>query len=174
MDRQEAVNREEAVRTISRISGGSVSYAEDLYDSFFPKPVVPQYVVDWYEEHKDNLKISICQTVLSGGRIASTTDFSTFELWFCEVPNSIQTLVNMHQFGYEVEKEARYTVRIKGRLGQYLGKYYLNNEELTPQFIRTLKGEGSVFTRTELETSGFGWVFDCEGIEVEEVDDGND
>ena len=44
MDRQEAVNREEAVRTISRISGGSVSYAEDLYDSFFPKPVVLQCV----------------------------------------------------------------------------------------------------------------------------------
>lgn len=33
MDRNEAISREEAVRTISRISGGSVSYAEDLYDS---------------------------------------------------------------------------------------------------------------------------------------------
>lgn len=53
MDRNEAVSREEAVRTISRISGGSVSYAEDLYDSFFPKPVVPQYVADWYEENKN-------------------------------------------------------------------------------------------------------------------------
>ncbi len=53
MDRNEAISREEAVRTISRISGGSVSYAEDLYDSFFPKPVVSQCVADWYEEHKN-------------------------------------------------------------------------------------------------------------------------
>lgn len=26
------------------------------------------------------------------------------------------------------------------------------------------------FTRKELEEAGFGWVFDCEGVEVEEVE----
>nr|DAW81631.1 MAG TPA: Protein of unknown function (DUF1642) [Caudoviricetes sp.] len=26
------------------------------------------------------------------------------------------------------------------------------------------------FTRKELEQAGFGWVFDCEGIEVEEME----
>lgn len=83
---------------------------------------------------------------------------------------AITTLANMHQFGYEVEKEPRYTVKIKGRLGQYLGKYYLNNEELTPQFTRTQYSEGSNFTRTELEANGFGWVFSCEGVEVREVE----
>lgn len=168
MDRQEAVNREEAVRTISRISGGSVSYAEDLYDSFFPKPVVPQYVADWYEGHKNDLNEDIWEYLTSW----ADTKWDEFKYWMYHTGKNeaITTIVNMHQFGYEVEKEARYTVKIKGRLGQYLGKYYLNNEELTPQFIRTLKGEGSVFTRTELETSGFGWVFDCEGVEVKEVE----
>ena len=29
-------------------------------------------------------------------------------------------------------------------------------------------------TRKELESNGFGWVFSCEGVEVKEVDDGND
>lgn len=71
--------------------------------------------------------------------------------------------------GYTVEKEKQYTVKIKGNLGQYLGKYYLNNKELTPQFIRTQKNDPSFFTKAELEEAGFGWVFDCEGIEVEEV-----
>lgn len=166
MDRQEAVQK---LATAGRLS---IAHAEDLYDSFFPKPVVSQCVADWYEKNKINLNGDIFHLI----RFWDTEDRnSDFCHWFDDTENnSIQTLVNMHQFGYEVEKEARYTVRIKGRLGQYLGKYYLNNEELTPQFIRTLKGEGSVFTRTELETSGFGWVFDCEGIEVEEVDDGND
>nr|UVY52491.1 MAG: Protein of unknown function (DUF1642) [Bacteriophage sp.] len=166
------MTKDEAVQKLSKVARLSIAHAEDLYDSFFPKPVVPQCVADWYEKNKINLNGDIFHLI----RFWDTEDRnSDFCHWFDDTENnSIQTLVNMHQFGYEVEKEARYTVRIKGRLGQYLGKYYLNNEELTPQFIRTLKGEGSVFTRTELETSGFGWVFDCEGIEVEEVDDGND
>lgn len=156
MDRQETISREEAVRTISRISGGSVSYAEDLYDSFFPKPVVSQCVADWYEGHKDEFEINLYREVCRAEENYNCGGLTDFQKWLISGKiNPISVLVNMHQFGYTVEKEPRYTVRIKGRLGQYLGKYYLNNEELTPQFIRTLKGEGSVFTRTELETSGF-------------------
>nr|UVY40804.1 MAG: Protein of unknown function (DUF1642) [Bacteriophage sp.] len=168
MDRNEAISREEAVRTISRISGGSVSYAEDLYDSFFPKPVVSQCVADWYEEHKNDLNDDIWAYLTSW----ADTKWDEFKYWMYHTGRNkaITTLANMHQFGYEVEKEPRYTVKIKGRLGQYLGKYYLNNEELTPQFTRTQYSEGSNFTRTELEANGFGWVFSCEGVEVREVE----
>lgn len=168
MTRQETISREEAVRTISRISGGSVSYAEDLYDSFFPKPVVPKYVADWYEEHKNDLNEDIWAYLTSW----ADTKWDEFKYWMYHTGKNeaITTIVNMHQFGYEVEKEARYTVKIKGRLGQYLGKYYLNNEELTPQFTRTQYSEGGSFTRTELEANGFGWVFDCPGVEVKEVE----
>lgn len=49
------MDRQEAIQTLSKVGKISVSYAEDLYDSFFPKPVVPQYVADWYKEHKNNL-----------------------------------------------------------------------------------------------------------------------
>lgn len=28
-----------------------MAHAEDLYDSFFEKPVVPQYVADWLKEN---------------------------------------------------------------------------------------------------------------------------
>lgn len=93
-----------------------------------------------------------------------------------EVDQWLYTGDNMDTFarawldGYTVEKEAKYTVKIKGNLGQYLGRYYLNNEELTPQFIRTQQNDPSYFTKAELEQTGFGWVFDCEGIEVEEVE----
>lgn len=168
MDRNEAISREEAVRTISRISGGSVSYAEDLYDSFFPKPVVSQCVADWYEEHKNDLNDDIWAYLTSW----ADTKWDEFKYWMYHTGRNkaITTLANMHQFGYEVEKEPRYTVKIKGRLGQYLGKYYLNNEELTPQFTGTQYSEGGSFTRTELEANGFGWVFSCEGVEVREVE----
>lgn len=162
MDRQEAVQK---LATAGRLS---IAHAEDLYDSLFPKPVVKQCVADWYEEHKNDLNEDIWAYLTSW----ADTKWDEFKYWMYHTGKNeaITTIVNMHQFGYEVEKEARYTVKIKGRLGQYLGKYYLNNEELTPQFTRTQYSEGGSFTRTELEANGFGWVFDCPGVEVKEVE----
>ena len=162
------MKRDEAVQKLATVGHLSMAHAEDLYDSLFEKPVVKQCVADWYEKHKYNLESDIYYLIRCWEDEERTSDFYK---WFDNSKNeAIKILVNMHQFGYEVEKEPRYTVRIKGRLGQYLGKYYLNNEELTPQFIRTQYSEGSNFTRTELEANGFGWVFDCEGIEIKEVE----
>ena len=164
-------NKDEAVKRLTTVGHLSMAHAEDLYDSFFPKPVVSQVVADWYEEHKGNFETNLFRAINLTPTVYREGELSEFQEWIVdEHTKPFQTLVNMHQFGYEVDKEPRYTVKIKGRLGQYLGKYYLNNEELTPQFIRVLKGEGSVFTRTELEANGFGWVFNCEGIEIEEVE----
>lgn len=162
------MDRQEAVQKLAAAGRLSIAHAEDLYDSFFEKPVVPQCVADWYEGHKNDLNDDIWAYLTSW----ADTKWDEFKYWMYHTSRNkaITTIVNMHQFGYEVEKEPRYTVKIKGRLGQYLGKYYLNNEELTPQFTRTQYSEGSNFTRTELEANGFGWVFSCEGVEVREVE----
>nr|DAL93139.1 MAG TPA: Protein of unknown function (DUF1642) [Caudoviricetes sp.] len=48
------MDRKEAVLKLIKVARISEAYAKDLYDSFFEKPVVPQYVADWYEEHKDD------------------------------------------------------------------------------------------------------------------------
>lgn len=64
--------------------------------------------------------------------------------------------------GYEVEEEKRYWVKVKGT-GQCLEK--------TGSAIRFSTLFKSAFTKKELEEVGFGWVFDCEGVEIEEVDD---
>ena len=83
------------------------------------KPVVPQFVADWYEEHKDNFEI-----YLSGLCINFTCHRGRLNdklaNWYEQLENKpIQTLVNMHQFGYEVEKEKLY--RAKNRhTGEYL------------------------------------------------------
>lgn len=74
-----------------------------------PKPVVPQFVADWYENNKDRLEEAICSLVWLIGRFGSVTDI---EHWFTKTENAIQTLINMHQFGYTVEKEKLYTVEI--------------------------------------------------------------
>ena len=68
--------------------------------------------------------------------------------------------------GYEVEKEKRYVVTLKN--GQPLVKSQSGSTLYFSQDITT--GNYKV-TRKELEEAGFGWVFDCPGIEVEEVED---
>ncbi len=169
------MTKDEAVQKLSDQALISMAHAEDLYDSLLPKPVVPQYVADWYEVNKDEFEVNLFQSVYEVSDYYTIDSTNKFWRWLMSKDIDVLTiLVNMHQFGYTVEKEAKYTVKIKGRLGQYLGKYYLNNEELTPQFTRTQYSEGGSFTRTELEANGFGWVFDCPGVEVKEVTDGND
>lgn len=168
------MDKNEAVLKLIKGARISESYAEDLYDSFFEKPIVPQYVADWYEANKRNLDLSLSGLVFDLATNSPIYYNEEFKAWVEDNKETfITTIVNMHQFGYEVEKEKQYTVKIKAVLGQYLGKYYLNDEELTPQFTRTQftadKGR-STFTRKELEDADFGWVFSCEGVEVKEVE----
>ncbi|HGK1333354.1 DUF1642 domain-containing protein [Streptococcus oralis subsp. tigurinus] len=66
--------------------------------------------------------------------------------------------------GYEVEEEKRYLVKIKA-VDQYLVR--VKDEDFLGFLQSRLR---SNFTRKELEEAGFGWVFDCEGIEIEEVE----
>ncbi|MBT0944443.1 DUF1642 domain-containing protein [Streptococcus lutetiensis] len=74
------------------------------------KPVVPQFVADWYESIKDDFEYNLYKLC---------TDFREQKLradlngWFSNDNNKpIETLVLMHKFGYEVEKEKLYTVEI--------------------------------------------------------------
>lgn len=168
------MTRQEAIQTLSKVGKISVSYAEDLYDSFFEKPVVPQCVAKWYEGNKQNLDLNLSSLVFDLATNSTIYHQEELKAWVNSNKKTfITTIVNMHQFGYDVEEEKRYTVKIKAVLGQYLGRYYLNNETLTPQFSRTQytgNEERPTFTRKELEANGFGWVFDCEGIEVKEVE----
>lgn len=79
-----------------------VNIDEDfIYKSIEPEKVkVPQFVADWYEEHKDNLEFYIFDYVY---RFEQQNE-SDFKDWFDEFKTeSFQTLVNMHQFGYEIE-----------------------------------------------------------------------
>lgn len=168
MDRQEAVQK---LATVGRLS---IAHAEDLYDSLFPKPVVPQCFAKWYEGNKQNLDLNLSSLVFDLATNSTIYHQEELKAWVNSNKKTfITTLVNMHQFGYEVEEEKRYTVKTKAVLGQYLGRYYLNNEELTPQFTRTHfigNEERPTFTRKELEEADFGWVFSCEGVEVKEVE----
>ena len=165
------MTRDEAVQKLSMVARISVAYAEDLYDSFFPKPVVPQFVADWYEEHKTSYDYELWD-YLSRWEYQKEDNFKKWIGESYETDKPIITLVNMHQFGYTVEGEPRYMVRIKGIDDRYdVLNHGTHLDEWTIDDAEGAKGVRTTHTRKELEANGFGWVFSCEGVEVKEVTD---
>lgn len=156
------MDRQEQILNLAKIARVSVAYAEDLYDSFFEKPVVPQFVADWYEKNKDSFNFYLVEAINNIPYGADEEDFSDFEKWIDDENDSLTILVNMHQFGYEVEKETKYTVRIK------VTNQYLCNDEGNLHFSPGFRMD---FTKNDLEKLNLGWVFDCPGVEVKEVAD---
>lgn len=136
------------------------------------KPVVPQFVADWYEENKDCFEGNLYRFSYNSPSTFDGAKLNEFERWFLTAGTKpFQTLVNMHQFGYEVKKEPKYRISMpKAR-----------NHKNHAQFLCEKDGKifwcgewypfRTKFTRKELEEAGFGWVFDCEGIEVREVEE---
>lgn len=166
------MDRNEAVQKLAKVAHLSIAHAEDLYDSFFPKPVVPQYVADWYEGNKQNFDLNLSGLVFDLATNSTIYYREELKAWVNDNKKTfITTLVNMHQFGYEVEREVRYTVRLKGIDGYatHLNQN-LDNQEWFFASNDEIKGYRTKHTRKELEDNGFGWVFTCDGIEVKEVE----
>ena len=135
------------------------------------KPVVKQFVADWYEENKDGFEAKLYRFVCNLTSIFNGAKINEFERWFLTAGTKpFQTLINMHQFGYDVEKEKRYLVKAKGICGNH---ETLNCEKGSKDWLFSSQEENSLYktkhTRKQLEEAGFGWVFDCPGVEVEEV-----
>lgn len=129
------------------------------------KPVIPQLVADWYEDVADEFYIVLERLVLN---YQNNTNMPICK-WFFETEDALKILINMHQFGYEVEEEKRYRVKIKNMSEEntYLTfrfghTWMLSNFEESEEFRLH-------HTRKELEDEDFGWVFHCPGIEIEEV-----
>ena len=145
---------------------------KDLKQLDEPEKVkVPQFVANWYEEHKDNLEYNIWDW-MKYNLEPKKRENVIFSQWLGKtVNNPVETLIKMKLNGYEVEKEPKYTVKIKGILkANEVLNYKINEGKwvissgVESTFYRTKH------TRKELEEAGFGWVFDCPGIKIEEVE----
>lgn len=130
------------------------------------KPVVPQFVADWYEENKDDFEIALFRCIDHIPSVYDEGDLNEFEEWIIDGETKpFQTLVNMHQFGYEVEKEKRYTVKMR-TTNQPL--FY---NSLEKKLFFSLGELATQFTFKQLEEAGFGEVFNSPLFEVEEVEE---
>ncbi|VPK43835.1 phage protein [Streptococcus pneumoniae] len=122
------------------------------------KVIVPQCVADVIEGARE-------QSVELEDAFEYVWEVATGELreWFRKLENR-NNFARAWLDGYEVEKEKRYTVVMK-ETKQPL--YYNAGDK---KLFFSLGGIATKFTRKQLEDTGFGWVFDCEGIEIEEVE----
>lgn len=132
------------------------------------KVKVPQFVADWYEENKHDFEFNLWRFLTK--KKEDEQEKSEFYEWMNNANNKpLQTLVNMHQFGYEVEEEPRYTVKVKSTKCSTTSLVFstLTGAWFFP--VAIYQGVRFKHTRKELEDAGFGWVFDCDGVEIEEV-----
>lgn len=90
-----------------------------------------------------------------------------YDWWLATSLNAYDRVARAWLDGYEVEKEKQYRVKM---LGLYEKECYLKKGARTGiwWFGCKVNDDSDKHTRKELEQSGFGWVFDCPGIEVEE------
>lgn len=139
-------------------------FLQDLKQLDEPEKVkVPQFVADWIEEAKKS-----CETVVE----FFGYKFSNIEMIkYLQKKERINLVARAWLDGYEVEEEKRYLVKIKGNIkenvlvyGELLERYF---------FTKSLGLDNAVYshTRKELEEADFSWVFDCPGIEIEEVEE---
>ncbi|CVY40181.1 DUF1642 domain-containing protein [Streptococcus pneumoniae] len=121
------------------------------------KVKVPRFVAEWIEEAR-----KACKDVVELFEFDFTND--EVRKWFMQ-ERPFDLVARAWLDGYEVEEEKRYLVTLKNRqplVKSQSGSTLYFSQDIT---ARNYKG-----TQKELEDANFGWVFDCEGIEIEEVE----
>lgn len=138
-----------------------------VYHDVTKPVVVKQFVADWYEENKHDIEYNLWNYIMDWDEIED----DEFKNWFNNSKESFQTIINMHQFGYTIDKEKRYLVKMKGVTDQT--RTLKHNIDIETWYFGNPNNYEDVnahHTRKELEEAGFGWIFSCEGVEVEEVE----
>nr|DAY11563.1 MAG TPA: Protein of unknown function (DUF1642) [Caudoviricetes sp.] len=128
------------------------------------KVTVPQFVADYID-----FKKTYDFHVYGAMRAIEDHYDKRVQEWFYE--GNIETFARAWLDGYTVEKEKRYLVKMKGmgkefmmlKLDKIRDSWYMGNDT-EYSYTKT------AHTRKELEDADFSWVFDCPGMEVEEVE----
>lgn len=126
------------------------------------KVKVPQFVAEYINlQKKNNFHVYGAMRVIEDHYDKKVPE------WF--YGKNIETFVRAWLDGYEVEEEKRYRVKIKGEIKENILVYGFGIERYF--FARTYdSSKRGGHTRKELKEAGLGWVFDCPGIEIEEVE----
>lgn len=140
------------------------NFLKDLQQLDEPKLVkVPQFVAEHIKRAKEIGRD--LQDAMNSSSIHEEVD-----QWLY-TDNNMDTFARAWLDGYEVEEEKRY------RISMPKARNYMNHAQILCEKDGKIFWCGewhpfrTKFTRKELEEAGFGWVFDCPGIEIEEVNE---
>lgn len=173
MNKEDLIKKYESLEGVWDANGAEIARQcflrdlEQLNEIDTKKVTVPQYVADLiegarsYEWDLDYLFDHIDE-------LPGDSEIST---WFYTLGN-VDVLARAWLDGFEIEKEKRYYVRLKGVDENY--NYFSCIKHLDAWCLTELKTDKKfrmTHTRKQLEDADFGWVFDCPGIEIEEVEE---
>lgn len=138
-------------------------FLKDLEQLDEPQKVtIPQVVADWIEHCKVK-KITLAHALYRSEEAKNKDVYR----WIFEDLGHQETFALAWIFGYKVEKEKKYIVTLKSS-GQKL--YYHTEDE---DYIFSSYDEvfySGYHTKTDLEENDMSWVFDCPGMEIQEVE----
>lgn len=149
------------------VPNSNIYTTDNIIDKYKIKVKVPQYVADWIKYCKRtgvNLYNALEMGDLYFYNYANQKDVLKLKEFF-ETDTNQDLFARAWLDGYEVEKEKRYVVSLKN--GQPLVKSQSGN---TLYFSQNITAGNYKLTRKQLEEANFGWVLDCPGIELEEVE----
>ena len=126
------------------------------------KPVVPEFVHKYIREARE------CSWDFQDlFKYIDDEDSEDLQKWFYHECNQ-ETLAVAWINGYEIEEEKRYRIKLKSNSEEV--DYLVDTKTNGFRFYSNVYTQKREHTRKEIENAGFGWVFDCPGIEIEEVE----
>lgn len=126
------------------------------------KVKIPQFVAEIIEYYKG-------QNATLYDALREKNFNKQYSEWLLNEQNAYDKVARAWLDGYEVEKEKRYLVKLRNNNEEI--DYLVDTKSNGLRFYSTIYTKNRTHTRTELEEAGFGWVFSCEGVEVEEVEE---
>lgn len=174
------MNKKELIEKYKELENGTFDIAvlvvcqlilKDLELLDEPQPVkVPQFVADWIEVCKEHLTTSL-YTAMNPSFMRENNQSFDLALWIKNKSNQ-ELFALAWMFGYTVENEKRYLVKVKGIVcNSMVLKHNINEDTWYMSNKTNYTDLKSYHTRKELEQAKFDWVFDCPGIKIEEVKD---
>lgn len=167
MNKEDLIKKYEGLEGVWNANGAEIARQcflrdlEQLNEIDMKKVTVPQSVAEWIEKGKKELSL----------RDLMSSSYTSTEVgnWLGELDEdggfkNQETFARAVLDGYTVEKEKRYTVKMRAT------KQPLFYNNMYEKIFFSLGELATRFTRKELEEIGLGWVFDCPGVEVEEVE----
>ena len=133
------------------------------------KVIIPKFVADWIDACKENLAIGL-YTAMNPDFLKQWNKSDELISWIKKTSNQ-NLFANAWVDGYEVEQEKRYRISMPKTRNYKNHAQFLCEKDGKMFWCAEWYSRRTKFTRKELEEAGFGWVFSCKGVEIEEVKD---